>query len=453
MKNLILVLTTISLLAMATSSCEKDTSYLQKIEDPQLLRDCMENLSDVIVYDIFSPPVASRIYAYPSVAAYELMAKGDTRYRSLVGQLTDFDGLPDPTDEDVLMQLAALQAFNFVGDTLIFSKDKMMAYMESFEAKIKDDYGVPDKVWDASQSYAREVANSIIGWMSKDNYAQTRTFTQFTVNDQSGRWVPTPPDYMSAIEPHWNKIRPFVIDSATQFIPVRPPEFTMDPSSQFFEDVMEVYEVTKDLENEEAEIAQFWDCNPFVMHHKGHVMYATKKITPGGHWVGITGITTLAAESNFGETAEAYLWCTLSLADAFISCWDEKYRSALIRPETVINKFMDEDWMPLLQTPPFPEYTSGHSVISRAAATSLTHLFGESFGYVDSVEVKWGLPPRAYESFYAASEEAAISRLYGGIHYRPAIDNGVAQGQKVGNYIVTHLNTRAEQVDQISSNP
>lgn len=453
MKNLIRTAVAVLLTAMVATSCEKDMSYVSKIEDPQLLRDCMEKLSDVIVYDIFSPPVASRIYAYPSVAAFELISKSDDRFQSLAGQLTDFDGLPDPQDEDVLLNLAALQAFNFVGDTLIFSKDKMMVYMDSFEEKVKSEYGVPDDVWDASEAYAREVANAIIGWMSKDNYAQTRTFTQFTVNDQSGRWVPTPPDYMSAIEPHWNKIRPFVIDSATQFIPVRPPEFTMDPSSQFYEDVMEVYEVTKDLEEEEAEIAQFWDCNPFVMHHKGHVMYATKKITPGGHWVGITGIATRAAESDFGETAEAYLWCTLSLADAFISCWDEKYRSALIRPETVINKHMDEDWVPLLQTPPFPEYTSGHSVISRAAATSLTHLYGDSFGYVDSVEVKWGLPPRSFDSFYAASEEAAVSRLYGGIHYRPAIDNGVAQGQKVGNYIVGNLQTRSTEKEQLSANP
>lgn len=435
------------------SSCEEDLAYREKIKDPELLRMCMENLSDVIVYDIFSPPVASRIYAYPSVAAFELMARDDERFVSMAGQLNDFDGLPVTEDEDVLLPLAALQTFNLIGDTLIFSKDKMMSFCDEFERIVKEDYGVPARVWEASNAYARLAANDMIAWMKKDNYAQTRTFTQYTVNDEKGRWVPTPPDYMAAIEPHWNKIRPFIIDSATQFIPVRPPEFTMEEGTDFYADLMEVYSVTKNLDDEQAEIAQFWDCNPFVMHHKGHVMYATKKITPGGHWVGITGLATEQAGSDFGETAEAYLWCTVALADAFISCWDEKYRSSLIRPETIINKHLDENWVPLLQTPPFPEYTSGHSVISRAAATSLTHLLGDNFQYVDSVEVKWGLPPREFESFYKASEEAAVSRLYGGIHYRPAIDNGVAQGQKVGDYIVSHLKTREPESKELSANP
>ncbi len=455
MKNWIRMMVAVLAFGVMSSSCEEDTSYLRKIDDPKLLRMCMQNLSDVIVYDIFSPPVASRVYAYPSVAAYEIMAMEDERFVPMAGQLREFDGItPIQEGEDVLPNLAALQAFNFVGDTLVFSKDKMMGFMDELERTIKEDYGVPNRVWDASEAYARNAANEIITWMNGDGYAQTRTFPQFSVNKNPGRWVPTPPDYMAGIEPHWNKIRPFVIDSATQFIPVRPPEFDMSEESKFFKDLVEVYEVGKQLDDEQAEIAQFWDCNPFVMHHKGHVMYATKKITPGGHWVGITDIATKKAGNDFGETAEAFLWCTVALADAFISCWDEKYRSELVRPETLINKHMDENWVPLLQTPPFPEYTSGHSVISRAAAVSLTHLYGQPFEYVDSVEIKWGLPQREYDSFLEASEEAAISRLYGGIHYRPAIDNGVEQGEKVGAYIVQNLRTRARKdTQQLSANP
>lgn len=452
MKTLLRWPVLLALVGMLTIACEEDRSYVEKINDPELLRMCMGNLSDVIVYDIFSPPVASRIYAYPSIGAYEVMAQEDARFVSLAGQLNGFEGLPAPTNEDVLPKLAALQLFNILGDTLIFSKDKMIAFTDSFEKKVKEEYKVPNRVWDASMAYARQVAGDMVAWMKKDNYAQTRTFPQFTVTEAAGRWVPTPPDYMASIEPHWNKIRPFMIDSATQFIPVRPPAFDLDPGSKFYQDLMEVYEVGKNLDKERTEIAQFWDCNPFVMHHVGHVMYATKKITPGGHWVGITGQATRQAGSDFGETAEAYLWCTVSLADAFISCWDEKYRSELIRPETVINQHIDENWVPFLQTPPFPEYTSGHSVISRAAATALTHLYGDSFAYTDSVEVNWGLPPRSYSSFREASSEAALSRLYGGIHYRPAIDNGVVQGEKVGNYIVEHLKTRAIS-DGISGNP
>jgi hypothetical protein len=168
-------------------------------------------------------------------------------------------------------------------------------------------------------------------------------------------------------------------------------------------------------------------------------MHATKKITPGGHWMGITSIACKNNGANFVKSVQAYALTSIALADGFISCWDEKYRSNLVRPETVINENIDPDWIPLLQTPPFPEHTSGHSVISRAAAVALTSLFGDNFAFEDDTEMEYGLPMRKFNSFMHASEEAAISRLYGGIHYRPAIDYGVAQGEQVGNFVVKNL--------------
>jgi hypothetical protein len=178
------------------------------------------------------------------------------------------------------------------------------------------------------------------------------------------------------------------------------------------------------------------------MHVTGHVMYATKKITPGGHWLGITGIATRQAKADLMKTLEAYTRVSLSLADGFISCWDEKYRSDRIRPETAINENLDKNWVPLLQTPPFPEYPSGHSVISNAAAVVLTDLFGPTFKYTDSTEIAYGLAPRKFQSFKAAADEAAISRLYGGIHFMSAIENGAQEGLQVGNYVVSKLKTR-----------
>ena len=171
-------------------------------------------------------------------------------------------------------------------------------------------------------------------------------------------------------------------------------------------------------------------------------MFATKKITPGGHWIGITKIATKKSNSSFDETVNAYTHVSVALFDGFISCWDEKWRSLVVRPETLINQYIDEQWVPLLQTPPFPEYTSGHSVISRAAAVILTNLYGDDFGFLDTTEMEYGLPARSFNSFYHASEEAAVSRLYGGIHYRMAIDEGVTQGQKVGEFIVQKMQTK-----------
>ena len=273
-------------------------------------------------------------------------------------------------------------------------------------------------------------------------YSQTRTFPKYSILEGDRFWKPTPPDYMDGIEPHWPKIRTMVLDSSNQFPPKDPIPFNLKKGSSFHKQLMEVYQVTNSLTEEQTNIAKFWDCNPYVSHHKGHAMFATKKITPGGHWIGITAVATRKAKSSFEDTINAYVNVSIALFDAFISCWDEKWETLVVRPETLINQYYDEEWLPLLQTPPFPEYTSGHSVISRAAALTLTDLFGENFDFVDTTEVSYGLPTRSYKSFIDASEEAAISRLYGGIHYMMAITEGVAQGQNVGDFIVKNIQTK-----------
>jgi hypothetical protein len=251
---------------------------------------------------------------------------------------------------------------------------------------------------------------------------------------------------MDAVEPHWNKIRPFAIDSAGQFKPQKPTEFSADKTSQFYKEAMEVRDTGVNLTEEQRQIASFWDCNPFVMNVKGHVMFATKKISPGGHWMNITHVICSMRKADMAQSAEAYMRVAVSLVDGFISCWDEKYRSKLIRPETYINQYIDENWVPLLQTPPFPEYTSGHSVISSSAAVALTNLFGENVAFTDSTEVEFGLAVRNFTSFEQASQEAAVSRMYGGIHYKPACDNGMVQGKAIGSYIVQKIKTRKADI-------
>jgi hypothetical protein len=180
-------------------------------------------------------------------------------------------------------------------------------------------------------------------------------------------------------------------------------------------------------------------------------MYATKKISPGGHWINITRLICKKANADLARSAEAYACVSITLADAFISCWDEKYRSNVIRPETYINQYIDANWVPLIQTPPFPEYTSGHSVISTASSVMLTQLFGENFSFADSTEVEFGLPVRSFKSFKLAAEEAAISRFYGGIHYLPSIKNGIAEGNEIGSFISGKLRTRKEPFARIAS--
>jgi PAP2 superfamily. len=215
--------------------------------------------------------------------------------------------------------------------------------------------------------------------------------------------------------------------------------------------VKEVFETSNGLTDEQRAIASFWDCNPYVMHVQGHAMFATKKISPGGHWMGIVGIAARKTNADMMKSAEAYARTSIALADGFISAWSEKYRSNAVRPETVINAYLSDQWEPLLQTPPFPEYPSAHSVISNAAATVLTDEFGDAFAFNDDSEKEYGLPARSFPSFKAAAAEAAISRMYGGIHYRRAVEEGSVQGRMIGRMMVDRLRTRMVAPDAVAA--
>jgi len=417
------------------------------LASPVLIHEAQEALTDVIVYDIFSPPVASRIYAYANLAAYEALLPAYPEYISFNHRLNEFDKITTRGSKNpVNFHLASIHAFFEVGKAMIFSEDKLMNYRQHLYDSLAA--GISGSVMKNSLKYGEEIATTILDYAEQDNYLETRGF-KYTIMDQPGKWKPTPPAYMDAIEPFWNKIRPFLLDSASQFKPAPPPPFSLEKDSEFHQELMEVYHTGINITEEERSIASFWDCNPYVMHTVGHVMYATKKITPGGHWMGIAKLANQKMKNNFMKSVEVYTKVAITLADAFISCWDEKYRSNLIRPETLIDMHIDDSWDPVLQTPPFPEYTSGHSVISKAASVMLTELFGENFEFADSTEMKYGLPVRNFSSFEEAAEEAAISRLYGGIHYRCAIENGLKEGLEVGNFMVEKIN--GDKVDQLAN--
>lgn len=411
------------------------------IHDPLLYSRTVKQLTDVIVHDIFSPPVASRIYAYSTIAGYEVIAHSGKGYRSLAGQLRGLKPTPAPADTaGIDFPFAALVAMAVTGKTLIFSEDEMQLVLDTLQIKARESGLSPEKL-ERSMAYGQQMSKAILDWSKQDDYAQTRSAVKYTVTNEEGRWVPTPPAYMTAIEPHWNEMRTMVLDSASEFMAPRPPSFNMkDSTSGFYRMVKEVYIMGgSGLTAEQKEIADFWDCNPYKVNLSGHVSFATKKITPGGHWINICGIAAQNAKADFNKTVCTYAKVAIALMDAFIACWDEKFRSNLIRPETVINKYMDEEWKPYLQTPPFPEYTSGHSVASTACATVLTQLYGNKLPFRDSTEIEFGLPPRNFASFLAASEEAAVSRIYGGIHFRPAVEHGIVQGKMVGELVIRKL--------------
>lgn len=418
--------------------CTSAENTLTQKDYTQLFHKSFKALTDVIVYDIFSPPAAARVYAYPCIAAFEAARHRDNQYTTLSRQMNGFSMNVEPKPElEYNFELAGIAAFFKVAKTLIFSED----LLKEKETEVLSIFAenLTKEVYNRSIDFGNQVAQEVLNWSDKDNYKQTRTFPKHPIMNQPSAWQPTPPDYMDGIEPHWNKIRPMLLDTAVQFLPEPPPPFSMDKNSTFYKEVLEVYEEVKQTSKEHTEIAKFWDCNPYVSHHYGHVMFATKKITPGGHWMAITQTATQKAELNYIETLACYAVTSVTIFDAFIVCWDEKYRSNLIRPETVINQYIDKDWVPILQTPPFPEYTSGHSVVSSSASLILSELIGKSFAFVDSTEVEYGLPARSYSSFLEAAQEAAVSRIYGGIHYRKAVEEGFKQGTQLAEFIADKI--------------
>jgi hypothetical protein len=439
----------LGLITLLFISCKKEAPIKVTTDD---FCAAVDTVTGIMVHDIFSPPVASRIYLYPNVAAYEIMAQNSTKYNSLQGQLKGLDSIPKlDSKSGVNKNLAALIAHIEVSKQLIFSEEALEKYRDSLYEKWSSEN---QKEFDVSKEYALKVVDRIKMWMGKDNYKQTRTSSKFSVYaNQPGRWQPTPPSYMDGVEPHWGEIRTLVMDSASQFKPKAPHPFSTDKNSAFYKEAKETYDVGNliskkliEVENtksklipEESAIATFWDCNPYATVTQGHMMFAKKKNTPDAHWINITKIALKKSKSDFETTVFAYTKTSIGIFESFISCWDEKYKTNVIRPETYINQYIDENWRPQLQTPPFPEYTSGHSVVSSCSAIILTGIFGDDFSYVDDSEVYFGLPKRSFTSFKQAASEASISRLYGGIHYRAAIENGVVQGNKIGNYISNKL--------------
>ena len=421
-------------------SCKKEQSIVVTTDEYHA---AIDNVTQIMLHDIFSPPVASRIFVYPNIAAYEIMAQKSKTYVSLQNQLNGLDSIPKlDVKKKINQPLAALIAHMELSKQLIFSEEIVNKFRDSLYQKWTDQN---EEEFLVSKEYGLKVAERIKIWMGKDNYKETRTMSKFSVYaNQPGRWQPTPPSYMDAVEPHWGKIRTMVLDSASQFKPIPAFTFSLDKNSPFFKEVQEVYNISKQMikkgdDSEEIKMAQFWDCNPYVSVTQGHMMFAKKKITPGAHWMGIAKIASIKSNADFAKTVFAYTKTSIGIFDGFISCWNEKFKSNAVRPETVINQHIDENWKPILQTPPFPEYTSGHSVVSMCSASILTSVFGDNFAYADDTEVQFGLPIRKFKSFDGAAKEAAMSRLYGGIHYKSAIVNGMDHGKNIGDFIVGNL--------------
>ena len=402
----------------------------------------VEQMSDLMLHDVTSPPLASRFFGYTLLSGYEIVSQHDSTVPGMYGILNNYpvfsqiDSLPGYD-----YRLAAVFAMIETASKMQPSGKLLSVFRDRFTDSCRA-WRYTEEQISASLSYGQAVSKKIIQYAKSDGYNKISNYARYSPASGEGKWYPTPPGFMPAVEPYFNTIRSFTLDSNSQFKPLPPVSFSKDTSSAFYRLLLANYNSGKPFPADSLDIAAYWDCNPFALQDGGHMLVGLKKISPGAHWMGITGIACGKAGKSFNETLKIHTYVALVLMDGFIVCWDEKFRSNRIRPETAIRKYKDPHWKPLLQTPPFPEYPSGHSTISAAAAVVLTNNLGDDFQYTDTIEVKFGLPARKFSSFNVAANEAAVSRFYGGIHFMDAIVNGQEQGTNVAMHFLSVIKNR-----------
>jgi hypothetical protein len=386
----------------------------------------------------YSPPVASRAFGYLGVTAYEALASGDRTLTTLAGQLNGLTSVPQREggtsyDEAVVMQAAlSTAAVELFGNTGPTGQRALKRMTEKLSAEVSA--GLAPDLVARSEAYGRSVTAHILAWSAGDGGAKVENMgfpLEFTLNDGPAHWVPTSliNQQQKPLLPKWGENRPFALQTGNDCPLPSPPAYSEEKGSEFYKEALEVYETVNNLTAEQRAIARFWSDDPMLSP------------TPPGHWI-VIGLKILdERRASAAEHADLLARLGITLADAFIGCWHSKFEYDLLRPVTYIKRVIDPKWEPILITPPFPEYPSGHSTQSGAAATVLTAFFGENFAFTDNTHEKDKLPNRSFSSFWDAAEEAGISRLYGGIHFRAAIDRGLDQGRCIGEKAVA-LRTR-----------
>ena len=397
-------------------------------------------LLEAVMEDAFTPPVASRIYAYAHLAHYvALQGSHSDSLKAITPIINGLEAFELPKEkENINGELSALLAFSSIGKKLIYSEHFFKALSDSLKSRAKR-AGLDATIINNSEAYANQITNELSGWIDKDMYIETRTYPRFTSTKRPENWRETPPDYATGLEPHWDKIRPMVIDSANVFKYKPLPKFSTEKDSDFYNMVYQVYDASLNSSEEKEKIAWFWDCNPIMTIHKGHMVTTIHKFTPPGHWLNIVKQVTEKEGSDYFTATKAYTLTSMAMFDAIIGAWHVKYKTDLVRPITYIQEYIDAQWEPVLQTPPFPEYTSGHSATSASAAEMLTYVFGDDYEFTDNTQLRFGLEQRSFASFKAAANQVNLSRFYGGIHYMQGVEEGAKQGSEIAKSILKNL--------------
>jgi len=376
----------------------------------------------------FTPPVASRALGYTGVALYEAVVPGMADLQSLAGQLTGLSSLPKPeAGQQYNWNVAANSAEALITKRLFGNATTAQrTTIDSLETALNQPYrGAAE--FDRSVRFGQQVAQAVFDWSRTDGGHEGYLSNQpanYVPPVGVGLWVPANSTTGRALQPTWGNNRLFVPADATLPMPALAYSYSTVAGTPYYMQVQELYNTSRTLTAAQRTIALYW-------------ADGGSTISPPGHSLSITGIVLRSRNATLATAAEAYARVGIAVADAFVSCWKCKYQYNWQRPITAVQAMLDPTWQPLIATPPFPEFVSGHASQSGAAAQVLEDLFGAQTSFVDNTHQARGagFEPRPFANFAAFADEAAISRLYGGIHFRSANEVGLVEGRKVGRNV------------------
>jgi hypothetical protein len=382
----------------------------------------------------FSPPVTARALGYMGLALYESVVPGMPGHASLAGQLNELSSLPWAQPDEPLHWPTVANAALATTVRMQFSnasaenKQRIDLLERNLPLKYGQDFDpntVNSDITNRSETFGKLMAMAIFTWSRTDGGHQAwgalrRNQQTYVPPSGAGMWSATTPGFAPALLPWWGAVRPFVLKSPDDCKAPPPPAYSEEPGSAFYKEAYEVYRISNQATQEQRQFALYWADDP------------GKTPTPAGHWAFIASDLLKTRKASLAEAGEVYARLTIAMADAFIAAWHTKYTLNLLRPVTYVQLVIDSNWVPgLMGTPPFPEFPSGHSVQSSAAAAVLARAFGAETAFTDNTHNDRGWGPRNFKNFTAAADEAALSRLYAGIHFRAAIENGQVQGRCV----------------------
>jgi len=374
----------------------------------------------------FNTGLATRAFAYSGLTLYESMVKAIPGHRSVASKLMGED-VNDHSFAFIHWAASGNAAMAYALRNFIPTATAAnMARIDSLEKAFADQYKteVSGAAFDNSVEYGRNVAEKIFEWSKSDGVAEAAAKNStYIIPPGEGLWQPTPPGFVFPVNVFASETRTFVKNSPTITLAPPPIPYSKEVNSAFYNQVKYVYDYSQHLTADEINIVKTWGEFP-------------GNFTQGLRYIAIAIQVIDEADLSLSEAVIAFAKHNMALQEAGPSVFGSKYKYNVVRPVTYIRGVMGfGDWSPTNVTPPHPEYPAAHACVGRASSRIIEIVLGKHFTFTDKTHGSTYGPPRSYNSPKAYSDEAAWSRVLGGIHYVPSINAGRDQGEKVGNLI------------------